>query len=88
MSAKHKKARPGAGRERASQKHIASTSITQNSPTCLLCRRQARLAISLLTEVDGALVAAGVCLPCIERRGGRLSPADLDAILGPAGRAS
>ena len=82
MSTRNKKARPGAGRKRASQKHIAPSSITQNSPTCLLCRRPARLAISLVTEINGAFVAAGVCLPCIERRGGKFSPADFDQIFG------
>ena len=85
MSAKHKKARPGAGRERASSKvHDTTTSIHP----CLLCGKPGRLAISLVTEIDGALVGTGVCIACIEKRGGHFSQADHDLILGRRGGAS
>jgi hypothetical protein len=86
MSAK-RKAPPGAGRGRGGERKTKNTanSIVPNTPRCALCQQPARLAISLVTEIDGALVGTGVCIACIEKRGGHFSQAERDLILGRQG---
>jgi hypothetical protein len=74
---------PGrAGTRRGGKVRRTPSSVVQNSPVFALCRQPARLAISLVTEIDGALVGTGVCITCIEKRGGHFSQADHDLILG------
>ena len=81
--------KPGrAGTRRESKVPRTPPSVVQNSPVCALCRQPARFAISLITEIDGALFGTGICIACIEKRGGHFSQADHDLILGRRGGAS
>jgi hypothetical protein len=83
QSQKEKAGRADTRREAKVQR--TSPSVTPNTPRCALCQQPARLAISLVTEIDGALVGTGICIACIEKRGGHFSQADRDLILGRQG---